>query len=112
MPGIKWCQGWRRPEDWVMRRCPFCEEYFQARKISGPRTRAASISTMESMESTMDARNGYQEYVNQQDVNQQIDNRQIDNQQNVVASGIAEEPVTTREKASIKRTFLPKHPSK
>lgn len=80
---VECCNGVRVPEDWLMSRCPFCEEYFQSRKVSGPRTRAASISIMEGLD---------------------------EKRRDFVASSIVEEPVTTREKASIKPSFLPYRP--
>lgn len=83
MPVKELCSGWKMVEDWVMSRCRFCEEYYQARQTSGPRTRTASCT-----ESVVPkAKRG-----------------------GIVNSAIREEPITPREKNGFKRTFLPKLP--
>ena len=40
MPIKKTCKGMLEVEDWVMSRCRFCENYFGARRSSGPSLRS------------------------------------------------------------------------
>jgi hypothetical protein len=85
MPMKELCTGWKMAEDWVMSRCRFCEEYFQARQTSVLRTRAASCTAS---------------------AVPKVERGEIGN------SGIREEPITPREKDGFKRTFFPKLPHK
>jgi len=88
-PGLEWqlnmnvtgkCPGWKRAENWVMSRCRFCEEYFQARQGRKPRTRAASCTDVAVPEAELGKVN---------------------------PSDSKEEPVTRREKDSVRQTALP-----
>lgn len=88
-PGLEWqlnmnvtgtCPGWKMSEDWLMSRCRFCEEYFQAKQACKPRARAASCTAI---------------------VVPEAERGEIRN------SDCKEEPITRREKDSVKQAALP-----